>query len=192
MARGVVNQFQICDRLGMARSQQKTISTDIREIKRLWRENITQDMDVHQERELAKLDELERTYWEGWERSRLTSIENRKQRKSIPVADSDGVATEDTETTTTQPDRDGNPAFLDGVLRCVTKRCQLLGLDEADMIERARKRFPESQPSVTINVLSLTLDDLQKMIVAGQVPPEAAFKRLTDDEMKDLYNRVIR
>jgi hypothetical protein len=69
-------------------------------------------------KELARLDNLERTYWEAYERSCQRS-----------------------ETASEKQQRDGNPRFLEGIQRCVALRCQILGL--IDKKETARLFEPK-------------------------------------------------
>lgn len=91
-----LSQAEIGERLGVS---QRTISKDLREIQRRWQAACVEAISQGKARELARIDELERTYWAAW-------------------FDSKRAAT-----------RDGNPAYLQGVLACIEKRCKLLGLD---------------------------------------------------------------
>ena len=75
------------------------IQYDLRIIRGQWREVTALNLDEHRAKELARLDVLEATYWQAWKRSLEPS------------------------------GRDGTTAFLDGILRCVDRRCKLLGLD---------------------------------------------------------------
>ncbi len=118
-------QQVIADRLGMTRQM---VGYDLKAIQRRWREDTVRDLDADKVHELAKLDEVERTYWQAWEdslnevtteaTSRTTSA--RGPTGGGPVADQAAVRPES---------RQGNPAFLRGVLDCIQRRCKLLGLD---------------------------------------------------------------
>jgi hypothetical protein len=81
---------------------QPTICSDLQAIRAAWLKSALRDFDQHRAQELAKIDHLEVTYWQGWQRSR-------EPRDGEP--------------------RDGNPKFLDGVQRCIERRCKLLGID---------------------------------------------------------------
>ncbi len=58
-------------------------------------------------KELARVDHLEREYWEAWERS---------------------VGEHRTKTLKTE-EINGDPRYLSGIQWCINKRCELLGLD---------------------------------------------------------------
>ena len=59
-------QRAIADRLGMTRQM---VGYDLKAIQRRWREDTSRNLDEEKARVLAKLDELERTYWQAWEDS---------------------------------------------------------------------------------------------------------------------------
>lgn len=104
-------------------------------IERRWRERADADFARARAAEIAKLDHLEETYWQAWERS----LEEKKkdERIIVPLGDLDEkgkpklgqkrhkVATEESM---------GDPRFLDGVFRCIDRRIKLLGLDAAERI----------------------------------------------------------
>ncbi len=90
-----------------------------------WRSAAMMDLDKVRAKELARLDHLEATYWEAYEDSKRSGkllTETRSPR-------SNGVDRVETMTTTEQ--RDGNPFFLGGVMKCIELRCKIYGL-EAD------------------------------------------------------------
>lgn len=112
--RGVL-QKDIAAQLGVT---QQMISLDLKTIRKQWQRDTAFDLDEAKAKELARIDELERTYWEAFERSKAT-----KERRRSGRRESGDWAEIDTE------DMVGNPAFLAGVLSCIAKRCELLGLD---------------------------------------------------------------
>jgi hypothetical protein len=112
--RGVTNQFDICQQLGMDSGQRSTISRDLAAIKEQWRKSAVRDFDEAKGRELDKLDLVEKEAWLAWERS--------KEEGSRKRTTGDGEET-------TKEKRDGNPSFLEAVLKCIAKRCAILGLD---------------------------------------------------------------
>ncbi len=74
--------------------------------------------------EIAKLDELERTYWDAWERSRGSfSRTTTRSRQAAGRGASQGEARVE------RHDRDGDPRFLEGVLKCIDRRIRLVGAD---------------------------------------------------------------
>jgi transposase len=109
-------QMQIADELGV---NQATISRDLAELRKEWLERSINHIDQKKAIELAKLDRLEVTFWEAWELS-LKDVETITEE----VGGKYGP-----KTTTRREGQSGNPAFLEGVLKCINKRCELLGLD---------------------------------------------------------------
>lgn len=95
-------QPEIAELLGISRAM---VAYDLKAIQEQWRGDTVRDLDADKAWELAKIDELERTYWAIWESSRET--------------------------------RDGNPAYLGGVLKCIQRRAKLLGLDAPAKREHA-------------------------------------------------------
>lgn len=112
--------LQIADEYGVDRSQ---ISRDLKYIREQWLEASINHIDQKKAIELAKLDHLEMTYWDGWERSiknAETIIQEKTQSGTKAVKKSVGQS--------------GNPSFLDGVLKCIDKRCQILGIEATKKI----------------------------------------------------------
>jgi predicted transcriptional regulator len=89
-----MRQVDIAEILGITQQQ---VSYDLKRIQKRWQTECIEAISQGKARELARIDELERTYWSAW-------FESQRQRKS-------------------------NPAFLQGVMTCIDKRCKLLGLD---------------------------------------------------------------
>jgi hypothetical protein len=102
--------------------------------------------------ELAKIDHLERTYWDAWERSLREQIRTVTSREDVPLDLPKGANTGRTDgngdpapntpvmLTKTRVQRRvdqsmGNPAFLAGIQWCVDRRVKLLGLDEPVKID---------------------------------------------------------
>lgn len=99
-------QRRIAERIGVSRQQ---ITYDLRKLYDLWRESAVRNFDEHRARELAAVTHLEATYWAAWEKSEARSVEGKTA--------------------------DGDPRYLQGVERCIERRCKLLGLDAPDKIE---------------------------------------------------------
>jgi hypothetical protein len=116
-----LTQAEIAQHLNVSRQQ---ISYDVKTLQRRWQDSALADFDAKKAAELAKMDELERTYWEAWERScqaREITTQERTQAGKIPASDARlkaGVRKEP---------RDGNPEFLRGVERCIEMRCRIIG-----------------------------------------------------------------
>ncbi len=112
-------QAEIGLHLGVTQQQ---ISQDVKEIQKRWLDSSLRDFDELRAEQLAKIDRLETNYWAAWERS----CRDRKRQRAGTKTDSHD-RTEHAEFTT--EGRDGNPAFLAGVDKCIERRCKLLGLD---------------------------------------------------------------
>jgi DNA-binding transcriptional ArsR family regulator len=101
---------------------QQAVSVHLEAIHAAWLASAIQDFDARKAQELAKTDLVELTFWQGWERScqdkevRITKPKRGTSPKDVSVR--------------LEPQA-GNPVFLDGVLRCIERRCKLLGLDAA-------------------------------------------------------------
>ena len=79
-----------------------------------------QHVNAFKARELAKVDNLEREYWDAWARSQ-EEAETRTVTK-----DSKGGSTVDR-----YEGQVGDSRFLSGVQWCINKRCEILGLNAA-------------------------------------------------------------
>lgn len=104
---------------------QQQVSYDIQEIHRRWRESNLINISEAKQRELDRIDELERTYWTAWEKS----CGDRKRTKQETSAD--GKKKEDKGRIRASVETEqmlGNPAYLAGIDNCVDKRCKILGL----------------------------------------------------------------
>jgi hypothetical protein len=116
-----LSQYEIAQRLRVSRQQ---ISYDLRTLQRRWQESALADFNAKKAAELAKVDELERTYWEAWQRS----CQGREVTTQEKTQAGEGQ-TEDTrrKAGVRKEPRDGNPEFLRGVERCIELRCKITG-----------------------------------------------------------------
>lgn len=103
---------------------QQTISNDLKALQQRWLESSVRDFDELRAEQLAKIDRLEAEYWAAWDRSKRPKTRKGKKSKTTsgPLGDSD-------ESSVVVEERDGNPAWLAGVDKCIERRCKLLGLD---------------------------------------------------------------
>jgi hypothetical protein len=110
-------QSEIAAALGVTQQQ---ISYDLKVLQAEWLASALRDFDAAKALELAKIDEAERAYWAGWERScQARDVTTTKRvRGDVPR----------TERSRRRETPVGDPRFLDGVLRCIHQRCDLLGL----------------------------------------------------------------
>ena len=108
-------QAEIARDLGVS---QPTVSTDLKAIQTQWRASAIRDFDLLRERELQKLDRLEREAWAAWERSQKAS------QQTVVSTTGDEQRTQDT-----VKEQYGDPRFLETVHKCIASRRALLGLD---------------------------------------------------------------
>lgn len=112
-------QWEIGDEVGVT---QATVSTDLAAIRAMWKASAVRDFDEAKEKELARIDALEREYWAAWEASKKEKESTKTEKNTSPSGDRLKAAVE-------KEMRDGNPAFLAGVQWCINKRCEILGFD---------------------------------------------------------------
>jgi hypothetical protein len=118
--RGLTHQ-EIAQRLKVSRQQ---IGYDLKVLQKRWQESALADFNAKKAAELARVDELERTYWDAWERSCQAREVTTQERTQGGDGQTDearlkaGVRKEQ---------RDGTPEFLRGVERCIELRCKITG-----------------------------------------------------------------
>lgn len=122
-----VPQATIAAALGI---DQSTVSRDLKALQEQWAAHATALLDTHKAAELARIDGLERTYWEAWAASKTY-----KRETQAGARGPDGKA-QPTRASVTSEARPGNPAFLAGVERCIALRCKLLGLNAPEKHEQ--------------------------------------------------------
>lgn len=108
--------------LGMT---QQMVSYDLSIIEKRWQAAAIHDITEAKARELAKIDHLEVTYWEAWERS-LEPFKSSTVKARGGVKD---AKPQTAEQMTKTEERNGSATYLVGVQWCVDRRCKLLGLD---------------------------------------------------------------
>lgn len=118
-------QFEIGQVVGVHQTQ---ISQDLKILHTRWLKSGLRDFDELKGEQLAKLDKLETEYWEGWERSKGDEVSVEAEIEKGDPAPSN-VRSHLTRGKKQIKNRDGNPVFLNGVLKCVERRCAILGLD---------------------------------------------------------------
>lgn len=110
-------QTEIGQEVGLSQPQ---VSYDLADIQRRWREDTTINIDEAKQRELSRIDELERTYWQAWEKS----CNERTKTSTEKVSGDNGRA----KASVQKEEMLGNPAFLAGVMSCIQERGKILGI----------------------------------------------------------------
>ncbi|HEY7159462.1 MAG TPA: helix-turn-helix domain-containing protein [Gemmataceae bacterium] len=110
-------QAEIASAVGV---NQGTVSRDLKAIQAEWQQQRLDDFTQAKLRELARIDQLEREYWQAWERSCQDREKTLQEKTTAPTGDRLKAGTR-------SEGRDGNPEFLRGVERCIELRCKILG-----------------------------------------------------------------
>jgi hypothetical protein len=120
-------QTVIAELLGVSRSQ---VGYDAKTLRERWRESALVNVDEMRARELANLNHLQDVYWQAWEDSRKekATTTSTTEKKVSGDGSQDGAPLRQ-RAELTKETRDGNPAFLAGIERCIARRCELFGLD---------------------------------------------------------------
>lgn len=110
-----------------------TVSRDITYLQAEWIKSSLIDVGKRKSQELAKVDRLEREYWDAWLRScEDAETATQKQKGKVTKAvgeDGEFVAEQPAEISKTRKGQAGDPRFLTGVQWCIERRCKILGID---------------------------------------------------------------
>ena len=117
-----ITQAEIGQRLDVSQPQ---ICYDLKTLRKRWLQSSIMNIDLAKAKELARIDHLEREYWEAWEKSK-NPVKTRGSKKV------DGATVESTIQAETGT---GDPRYLSGVQWCINKRCEIVGMDEAKNFE---------------------------------------------------------
>jgi len=109
-------QAAIGEKLGLARQQ---IGYDLKAIRKAWLKSSIIDFNEAKARELARIDNLEITHWQAWDRS------NTAKRTETTVVK--GKGGEIIQVTIKEEQLTGDKRFLDGVGECIDKRIKVFG-----------------------------------------------------------------
>jgi len=109
-------QVDIAQEVGVSQS---TVSLDIKALQKQWLASALVDIDAAKSKELARIDRLEREYWDAW----LRSQEDAETTKT-KWEEKGGSSTEEI-----SKGQVGDPRFLQGVEWCIERRCKILGID---------------------------------------------------------------
>lgn len=100
-----------------------SVTKDLKEIKNEWQSSANENMAEHKIIELKKIDALEREYWDSWQKS-IQKDTKRTISKKISYRGGEEIRQSESK----EEDYFGDPRFLDGINKCIEKRCNILGL----------------------------------------------------------------
>jgi hypothetical protein len=112
-------QAEIAAQLGMSRQQ---VGYDLGAVRQGWLESSLTDFNARKAEELARIDRLEREYWDAWEASQR----ERETSTTEQTSDDDGQRMR---ASLRKVGQTGDPRYLAGVQSCIEQRCRLLGLN---------------------------------------------------------------
>ena len=122
-----LKQAEIAEQLEVSRQQ---VSYDLKILRQRWQQAALVNLDEKKALELARIDQLERKYWQAWEESRQARETTTSSTEKIGAGEGTARTSPLRQKAAMRKEaRDGNPAFLEGVQWCINKRCVILGLD---------------------------------------------------------------
>ncbi len=112
------------------------VAYDLGAIRKAWLESALMDFNTKRAEQLAKIDYLEATAWDAWEKSLLESSSSTQYANANP----EGDATPSRLVLHTSPGA-GDPRYLAVVQWCIDRRIRLLGLDEPETLVQWTVQF---------------------------------------------------
>lgn len=120
-----------------------TVSNEIKKLLKEWEASRNEIIDHQKFIELAKIDRLEKTYWDGYEKSCQPVKKSTTKKKGTPNQISD------IEKTDNEENRIGDPRFLDGIKWCIEQRCKIFGINAPQKFDVETNLFQELMKSAT-------------------------------------------
>ena len=118
----------------------KTIFDDVEGVIAEWKAEQKHNVDAWVALELSKVGRIEEQSWSAWERSQRDAETIATETATVTIRagrghDSVEVPALSNKETRTRKGQVGDPRFLDAALKCVVKRCELLGLDRPKKLD---------------------------------------------------------
>lgn len=179
----------IAEIVGVTRA---TVCRDISKMRLAWKAAAIVDFEEKLDLEIAKIDVIEMTAWEGWDRSCQPSEERDVREKkqltqpssprNVPPVEGrptprrkvgqPTLVTKEIVSNTTTKFRDGNPAFLDRIAWCIEMRLRLIGALKGD--------------KATVQVININWDSLSSFDDTDLI--EAKIKAIQDKSQVNGQN----
>lgn len=102
---------------------QQTVSNDLKTLQKRWQQSALIAIDERKGEELARIDQLEREYWQAWERSQQPT-----ETQSTRMVTGGILTGERNEASLRREGQTGDPRYLTGVQWCIEQRVKILGL----------------------------------------------------------------
>lgn len=112
---------------------QSTVSRYLKKLQERWREAANEFIDDRKARELARIDRVEREYWEAWEKSKTDARTRSGRKKTVELTGLDEdknlvhVPALEREYSLSVKAQTGDPRYLQGVQWCVETRLKIMG-----------------------------------------------------------------
>lgn len=138
------NSREIAEILSKSRDytlSRQQVQYDIDKLDEIWKAETVSEIDSAKRRILAEIKDLQKEYWEAWQRS-LKDAESQIVEQKGAITEKDGKSTRKVTPIRgikKTEGQSGNPAFLRGVEWCIAKRCEILGLDAPKKMEHTGK-----------------------------------------------------
>jgi hypothetical protein len=110
------------------------VTKDIKKEVELWKHERLDNIDESVQQEIQKINVLEMEYWKAWIKSQKTRKISTTSAKNNVNEQKKIVGSTEISKTERQEESVGDVRFLQGVERCIQKRCELSGLDKAKEI----------------------------------------------------------
>lgn len=124
---------------------QQSISLHLKSLQKEWLESANNDFDLLRATELARIDNLESKAHNAWQASR--------EDKTTETIDT--VSEVETKSQTRTQSQYGDPRFLDIVLKCITKRCEIMGINAPTKIAATT---PDDAGSYSMGIVALAAE----------------------------------
>lgn len=138
----------------------KTVFMDIQQVLAEWKKERFKDIDNYMQLELKKLDKMEVELWQAWENSKGSKRKTKIKNGTI----NNGIATGGELAERTLETTDGDPRYLDLLLKVQERRAKLLGYNapvKVDVYSAPPKE--ESPAGAKYDVNALPVDMLVEM-----------------------------
>jgi hypothetical protein len=145
-----------------------TVYKDIEDIKRRWRETETVAYQEALNRELTRIDALEKAYWDGWFRSIGNTAEEYQELSSYQQGKQ---LSGKRKSYTRKKESVGDVLFLQGVTKCIQERAKILGLYAPEKLEMDF-RLEASKYGIDPTVINgLYTEVVEGLIREAEAPP---------------------
>lgn len=124
---------------------QTTVSRDLKALQEEWQAASIRNIDAAKAQELAKVDRLEREYWDAWERSKKNAETETTER-----IEDDKAGTARLKAQVRKEGQVGDPRFLNGVQWCIERRCKILGIDAPAAVDVTTGGQPLPAPMIVL------------------------------------------